>query len=164
MVETTETKSNTDQANEIVRNYTLASVIVGAIPLPVVDLVALSGLQLKMLHRLAGLYQMEFSEELGKSLIASLLGGGASLSFASNLANLARSLVKGVPIVGLATGMISVAALGGASTYAIGQVFIQHFESGGTFLDFDPQLVKDHYAKQFQVGKEEVKSFVGRKP
>lgn len=153
MAEIAEIKSSTDQANEIVRNYTLASVIVGAIPLPVVDLVALSGLQLKMLHSLARLYKIEFSEQLGKSLIASLFGGGVSLSFSSSLASLVKSLVKSIPIYGSATGMISVAVFGGASTYAIGKVFIQHFASGGTFLDFDPQLVQDYYAKQFQEGQ-----------
>jgi hypothetical protein len=47
----------------------------------------------------------------------------------------------------------------------MGKVFIQHFESGGTFLTFDPQQVRDYYAQQFEKGKEEVsKSFVGVKP
>jgi len=44
-------------------------------------------------------------------------------------------------------------AVAGASTYAVGQVFIQHFESGGTFLDFDPEKVKGYFAEQFEKGK-----------
>jgi len=35
------------------------------------------------------------------------------------------------------------ATLGGASTYAIGRVFKQHFEKGGTLEDFDPKKVAD---------------------
>ena len=152
-----ETEIDTDQANKVVRDYTVASVVVGAIPLPVLDQVALSCLQLKMLHRLATLYHVEFSEQLGKSLIASLVGGGVSLSFSANLSRLAKSLVKTVPLYGVAAGMIGVATFGGASTYAIGKVFIQHFESGGTFLDFDPRHVRDYYAKQFQEEAQRVK-------
>ena len=134
----------------------LGALAVGIIPIPLVDLAILSGIQLKMLHSLARLYAVEFSGELGKSLIASLLGGGVSVSLAG--------LLKRILPYGFVTGMISTSIFGGASTYAVGKVFIQHFESGGTFLNFDPQQVKDYYAKQFEKGKEEVKSFAGTKP
>jgi hypothetical protein len=43
--------------------------------------------------------------------------------------------------------------IGGASTYALGKVFIQHFESGGTFLDFDPEKVKEHFATLYKEGE-----------
>jgi hypothetical protein len=43
--------------------------------------------------------------------------------------------------------------ISGASTYAIYKVFIQHFESGGTFLDLDPAKVKSYFAEQFTKGK-----------
>jgi len=33
----------------------------------------------------------------------------------------------------------------GAATYAIGKVFVRHFASGGTFLTFNPEKVKDYY-------------------
>ena len=36
---------------------------------------------------------------------------------------------------------------GAASTWAVGQVFTQHFETGGTFLTFDPERMKAHYAE-----------------
>jgi lipoate-protein ligase A len=44
-------------------------------------------------------------------------------------------------------------AIGGAATYAIGRVFIQHFESGGTFLDFNPEKVREYFKEQFERGK-----------
>ena len=40
------------------------------------------------------------------------------------------------------------------STWALGKVFIQHFESGGTFLDFDPEEVKEYFKAQFEEGRE----------
>ncbi|RKZ39142.1 MAG: GTPase [Candidatus Parabeggiatoa sp. nov. 3] len=150
-----ETKAN--DANNIVNRYMLGSVAVGIVPIPIVDVVALSSLQVKMLHRLAKLYGVEFSKNLGKSLIASLLGSG--IPFA-----LARTAAKSIPIYGQMTGMISMSLLGGASTYALGKVFIQHFESGGTFLTFDPQKVKAYYAEQLEKGKEKLKGGAGIKP
>ncbi|MGR9107749.1 MAG: YcjF family protein [Gammaproteobacteria bacterium] len=161
----TEPENRTERAGRFVRNYALGSIVIGVIPLPLVDLVALTGLQLKMLHSLSKIYEVEFSEQLGKSLIASLLGGGLSLSVSANLASLARSLAKSVPVYGTATGMASVAVFGSASTYGIGKVFIQHFESGGTLLDFDPERVRNYYAEQFEIGKKELKKgAVGKKP
>ena len=29
---------------------------------------------------------------------------------------------------------------------SVGRVFIQHFASGGTFLDFDPESVRKHFS------------------
>ncbi len=153
-----EKEPKTDRANEIVKNYALGSLAVGIVPFPLVDMAILAGVQLKMLHSLAKLYDVEFQDTLGKSVIAALLGGGISSS-------LSTSLAKSVPILGLATSMISIVLFGGASTYAIGRVFIQHFESGGTFLNFDPQQVRAYYAQQFEKGKEEIRSsFAGIKP
>ena len=160
-----EVEAKTDKANEIVKKYMLGALAVGVVPVPLVDLAILSGLQLKMLHSLAKLYEVEFSTHRGKSIIAALLGGGLPVSFSRIFGRLAASLVKSIPGYGQAAGMISVAVLGGASTYAVGKVFIQHFESGGTFLNLDPQQVRDYYAQQFEEGKEAVtESFAGRRP
>jgi len=41
----------------------------------------------------------------------------------------------------------------GAVTYAVGKVFHQHFASGGTFLSFDPDKVRDYYAEMLREGK-----------
>ncbi len=135
------TKSKCYKAESLVNKYMLGSLAVGAIPIPLVDMAALTGLQLKMLHHLADLYGIEFSKERSKVLIASLLGAGIPLSFSRDLAR----LVKGVPVYGTATSIVSMSILGSTATYAIGKIFIQHFESGGTFLTFDPQKVRDYY-------------------
>ncbi len=47
-------------------------------------------------------------------------------------------------------------ATAGSMTYAVGRVFLQHFESGGTFLNFNPEEVKEHYARLFEEGKKVV--------
>ena len=50
-------------------------------------------------------------------------------------------------------GGATVSALAGASTYALGEVFKKHFESGGTILDFDPERLKKYYEQKFEKGK-----------
>ncbi len=154
-------KTKIREADDITKKYMRRSIAVGLLPIPIVDLIILSSLQLKMLRRLCNLYDIAFSKHLGKSLIASTLGGGASLSISYGLV----SLTKSVPVYGQTTGMISISLFGAASTYGLGKVFTQHFESGGTFLTFDPQQVATYYAEQFQKGIEKAKkSNAGIKP
>ena len=141
-----------NQAMSTVRNYAMGSMAVGLIPLPLVDIAALTGVQLKMLHKLAGLYEIEFSKELVKSLVGALLGGVIPVTAATSLA----SMIKIVPVVGQASGAISMVAMGSAGTYAVGSVFIEHFESGGTFLTFEPEKVKEKFKTLFEEGKQAV--------
>jgi uncharacterized protein (DUF697 family) len=63
------------------------------------------------------------------------------------------SLIKAIPVIGQIAGLFSAPILYGASTYATGKVYNQHFASGGTFLTFDPEKVKDYYTKMFEEGK-----------
>jgi uncharacterized protein (DUF697 family) len=157
----TDTDSRTAQAQRAVKNHMLAALGVGLMPLPWLDLAALTGLQINLVRTLAGIYGVAFSAELGRSAVGALLGGSVPVSLSANLGRLA----KGIPGIGWAVGGASVALLGAASTYALGRVFVQHFESGSTLLTFDPQKVRAYYAQQYEKGKEEVKkSFAGLRP
>ncbi len=137
-------------ASGIVKNYILGTVAAGFIPVPLADITVITGVHLKMLHSLANLYEVKFTQDLGKSVIASLTGGVAATGVGKGML---VSLAKGIPFVGPVLGAAAMPAVAGASTYAVGQVFIQHFESGGTFLDFDPDKVKAYFAEQFDKGK-----------
>lgn len=135
-----------EEANEIVNKYMLPSLAVGIIPIPLVDLAALMAIQVKLVHSLANHYQVEFSGELEKSMIAGLLGGSFTVETTA-------SLMKIIPVYGQISGMISTAIVGGATTYAVGKVFIQHFEAGGTFLNFNPEEVREYFAEQLKEGQ-----------
>jgi uncharacterized protein (DUF697 family) len=137
-------------ASGVVKNYILGTVAAGFIPVPLADITVIAGVQLKMLHSLANVYEVKFTQDLGKSVLASLTGGVAASSVGKGLL---VSLAKSIPIIGSALGAATMPAVAGASTYAVGQVFIQHFESGGTFLDFDPDKVKAYFGEQFEKGK-----------
>jgi uncharacterized protein (DUF697 family) len=148
------------EANEIVTNHVTASLVVALVPIPIVDLIGLTGIQLKMLYSLSKLYNVQYSANLGKELIAALLGGAIPTGTGITIASLAKS----IPGWGTASSILSVFVLGGASTYAIGKVFIQHFESGGTFLNFDPAAVREHFAAEFERGKQRVTELKGSQP
>jgi uncharacterized protein (DUF697 family) len=135
-------------ANAKVRNHSLVAAGLGLFPMPVVDLVALTGTQLNLLRELGNLYGTGFQEDLVKKLTASLINGYVPLQFASPLA----SALKAIPLIGQTAGSLSMSVLGGGITYAIGKVFVQHFESGGTFLDFDPASVRAYFRQQFMDG------------
>lgn len=129
-----------DSSESTIRNHVIGSMGVGLIPIPVVDLVALTGIQLNMLRKLAKAYDVPFSQDKVKNILASLIGGGIPVTFSGAF----TSLMKAVPIIGQTTGVLAMPILAGATTYAVGKVFTQHFASGGTFLNFDPETVKDH--------------------
>lgn len=140
------------EAEKIIRNHIYGAMGIGLIPVPLVDVVALTGVLLNMLRRLSKLYEIPFSKDTGKNLIASLLGGTIPVSVSGTLA----SMIKAIPIIGQTTGALTMPATAGAMTYAVGRVFLQHFESGGTFLNFDPDQVREHYARLFEEGKKVV--------
>lgn len=139
------------EALKVVKNHMWWSMGAGLIPVPFVDLVAVSGVQVRMLAEVAKIYGVDFQETRGKALIGALVGSvvPGTLSF-----GMVGSMLKAVPLVGALVGAPSMALFCGASAWALGKVFIQHFESGGTFLNFDPETVKDHFKKQFEEGKE----------
>ncbi len=138
-----------DVAQDLVKKSMYASMAAGLVPVPIFDVLAVSAIQLEMLRRLSHVYGVTFMEGKGKNALAALIGG----SFPASVAPLVVSLTKMIPLVGSTIGAISLPLVSGASTYAVGKVFIQHFESGGTFLTFDPETVRGYYAEQFKEGK-----------
>ncbi len=133
-------------AESVIRNHILFSMGAGIIPLPVVDIFAVSASQLDMIRQLCKVYDQDFLETQGKAIVSSLT--------TATLARIgAGSLAKMIPVVGSYVGGVTNAALAGASTYALGQVFKIHFETGGTILDFDTNRLKKLYNEQFEKGK-----------
>jgi uncharacterized protein (DUF697 family) len=143
------TKGREERLEKLSKHHILASMGVGLIPVPIVDVVALMGVQLNMIRKLAAEYGIPFKQDRGKSIITSLVGGLLSTELGLTLC----SLIKCIPVIGQTTGAVTMPVMSGAITYAIYKVFVQHFESGGTFLDLDPSKVKAYFTEQFAKGK-----------
>src|SRR5215216_2405382 len=125
-------------AAQLVDRFSLWSGAAGLVPIPLVDVGAVGGLQLVMLRRLSELYDIPFSENRGKSIIASLAGSVLPASTATTSAMTVGSIIKGLPGIGWAVGALTMPVFSAGATYIMGKVFIQHFASGGTLLDFNP--------------------------
>ena len=125
-------------ASKLVDRFSLWSGAAGLIPVPIVDVAAVGGVQLQMLRRLSEIYDVPFTENRGKSILASLAGSLIPASTATTTAMGVGSLMKGLPGIGTAIGALSMPVFSAGATYVIGKVFIQHFASGGTLLDFNP--------------------------
>ena len=137
-------------ADRIVRENMLWATGGGLIPVPMLDMIAITAVELKMLKELSSLYELPFREDQVKSILTSLLAGVGAPALG---AAITASLLKTIPILGVLSGAIAVPGAAAALTYAVGKVFVQHFASGGTFLDFDPKKVREHFARQFEEGK-----------
>jgi uncharacterized protein (DUF697 family) len=141
------TEDRNDVANKLVDRFSIWSGVAGLVPLPVVDVLAVGGLQVQMLRRLSQIYNVDFSLNRGKALIAAL--AGCMIPATSGMG--AASALKTVPILGLLASGFVMPVLSAGATFAIGKAFIQHFESGGTLLDFNPPDYRDFVKAQKQM-------------
>jgi uncharacterized protein (DUF697 family) len=133
-------------ADTIIKNHIIWSMGAGLIPVPIVDFFAVSGIQLDMIRQLCKLYDQDFKESEGKAIITALTGSGIARMGA-------KAMIKFIPGIGSVIGGVTMAVLSGASSYALGEVFKKHFDTGGTFLDFDPKRLKKLYNEKFEKGK-----------
>ncbi len=128
-----ETEQREQVGADLVKRFALWSGVAGLVPFPGIDVLAVGGLQLQMLRRLSQVYDVAFSANRGKALIASL--AGSLIPATSGIG--AASALKAVPLLGTVVSGFVMPVLSAGATYAIGKTFIQHFKSGGTLLDFN---------------------------
>lgn len=133
------------KASDIVRNHVGFSLGAALIPFPGADLLAVSAVQLNMLRQLAQLYNVGFMDSLGQNIISAVVGSSA--------ARLGASLVKAIPGVGTIIGELSMPALSGASTYALGKVVATHFHLGGSLDNLDLRNARRGYESEMEDGK-----------
>lgn len=122
---------------------------VGIVPIPIVDFVGVTAIQLALVKQLSSLYGVEYTSSATKRTISALIGGAIPAFGSSTLA----SWLKFIPGVGSVLGGSAMMLLSGASTYAVGHVFAQHFEKGGTILDIEAREVKTQFSQHYEVGK-----------
>lgn len=136
-------------ASNLVRRFTAYAAGTSLIPMPLLDVIATSGVQVKMVRDLSKLYDLEFSQDVAKSIISSLVGTLGAQYVAMG----ASSMVKVVPFVGQLASIVVAPGLAGAITYGLGRVFMRHFEMGGTLLTFDVDQMREYFKAEVENGK-----------
>ena len=139
-----------DRASEVISNYVKWSAAAGAVPVPLLDTVALAVVQAKMLMDLSELYDQKLNRDAAEALVSVLLG--ALLPTAAT-GVLLGSTIKYAPVVGTIAGMATMAALGSAATYAVGKVFARHLIKGGKVSEFSAEAIKAELKAEFNDAK-----------
>ena len=134
------------RAEALVKNYTLGSAAIALVPLPLVDHLAVMALEVKLVHHLAGLYDVPFQPNAVRAIVSALLSGLTGGLLTKGL----HSLAKAVPVLGTLGGGGGFAVSSATVTYALGSVFIKHFEADGTLLNLDTEWLKSMFHNQLK--------------
>ncbi len=146
---------NSEKSDKIIKTHMVLSMGAGLVPLPFLDVVAVSAIQVDMLKQLSKQYDIDFSEQSGKSWITAIGG--------SVLARMGASGIKAIPVIGSILGGVTMSVLSGASTYAIGNVFKEHFKRGGDFTNIDLDDARSFFKEKIEEGKEIAKNMDDKK-
>lgn len=152
------------KSEEVIKAHVIYSTGAGLIPLPVVDMAALLGIQISLVHKLGNIYGNEGSFQRKRvrrwiRILSTDLGVAGIFSG-----------IKAIPLVGSLVGMFGTPLYSAAATYALGRVFLLHFAQGGTLLDFDPYTTRQFFraeydhAKQMQLEEGGVQSSIVKPP
>lgn len=144
--------SNQHTAHRTILTHSAWALGAGLIPLPLVDLAAVTAIQVDMLYELSHLYGQDVNRTQLRRFVSAVAG--------STMARLGASLVKTIPGVGSLLGGVSMSVLSAASTYAVGQVALQQLQQddGRGFAGFDVNRAKAAYDQEFEKGKEVAKN------
>ena len=125
-------------AMPIVYRYMAVSAGAALIPVPGIDTAVLAGVHIALIKSLCDHYSVSFSEHTARNvliaIVASVLPG--------TLGSLAgRKILGWLPASTRVLGWAVISASSAAFSYAIGRLFIHHFETGGTLLSFDAKTL-----------------------
>lgn len=143
-------------ADQIVSRAVPWTMGAGLIPIPLADAALVIALQLKLLRELSALYDRPFAENRAKSVVAALVGGVLPVAVASSSTAMFLKLLPGV---GTLVGAATFSVIAGATTLAIGKVFIAHFETGGSLLDADVAQLQESFAYRYAEAREHCLQF-----
>jgi uncharacterized protein (DUF697 family) len=134
MTTATAASSHAAAAAVIVQEHAALAMVSSLVPIPFVEFAAVSAIHLDMIEALTREFGVDFRPDKAKAFIAAILSGYASRYLGSLLAG---SLAKFFPGLGSIVSLVTLPSVAGSLTYALGRVFVRHFEMGGSLLDFD---------------------------
>jgi uncharacterized protein (DUF697 family) len=147
-----------DEVDEIIRNRVYASIAVGLVPVPLVDLGALTAVQLELIYRLSKAYDIPFNQKWARKAVAFLLGSLAPVFLAPNLSGLLRY----VPVIGPTLGATGGSITFATATYLVGHAFAKRFAKGEQVDDKELKSIGQEIKDGFEKGKSKVKGLFGK--
>lgn len=139
------------RAEMIVKEHMIASLGLGLIPIPFVDLATGLASNVVLVSRLCTLYEQPFKASIARTAVLSIMGIIGSVGVAVTVG---FSLAKLIPGIGTVAGSVALPIANAATAYVIGKMFIGHFEMGGTLFDFDPRSNVPQARRAYANGRE----------
>ena len=127
-----------ERSKKIIVKWSRISLLTIAVPNTVLEYVAISGMQARMLQEVSRVYGVPFKADAVKVIVGSILGG----SVAYFLSDFYSSWVRSIPVVGKPISFLTEPAIAYVTTYAVGLVFLEHFERNGSFQNIDLESIK----------------------
>ena len=119
------------QARAIVARHAAYSAVGGIVPLPVASVAGITTIIIRMVKMLSNLYGVPFERDRARAIIVGLVGGTVPTGFAAVTTSTLFFVVPSGALMGLVVSSFTAIAC----TRSIGQIFIEHFESGATLQD-----------------------------
>ena len=146
-----------ERANYIIGRYALFGTGAGILPYAGLNIAALTGVQTRMIQELANLYQVEHSQSTIRLVVQNVITSIGTRFVVGGFTRLIQSFGPLKYIL----GGVSSAALSGALTAEIGQLYKQHFQGGGTLADITLGQIIEHIKVQVESGEFNPGSFGG---
>ncbi len=134
-------------AHQQIISYSYTAAGLGA--LPIVDLVAVSATQAKLLHSLAVIYGQQWDKQTITEFLG-LVGAGMATGYLTRM--IGRAVTKVIPVWGQTVGAVWGASSSGATTYALGKASVYFFEQRKDGLHVDQETLRKIYADAFENG------------
>lgn len=115
-----------------VERYANWAAVGGVIPVPLANAAAVTTLMVRMIHSLSKLYGVPFEKNRTRAAVVGLTAGVLPTGLATVAASAVTYLVPGYGLLGLAASSVTSSAY----TRSIGRLYIEHFESGSTEINF----------------------------
>jgi uncharacterized protein (DUF697 family) len=120
------------RARELIERHAKYAAAGGLIPLPIADVAGVTAIIVRLARQLARLYEVPERRDTTRAIVLGLLGGIAPVGIGAMATAGFMRFVPGANLLSVAVTSIAAAAC----TRSVGLIFLEHFESGGTLLDF----------------------------
>lgn len=130
-----------------IRQNALGAMASCFIPNKIANMAAVTAINLNMARMLSKLYGVEFRHDIATKLIVSAAGMGGTMVFTPLVEDL---LFKIVPVYNVQAMVCSVPVMFGGVTYAVGKMFVNHFERGGSFADANIDVMKQSFKAAYK--------------